>query len=791
MSLGGVIDFPPFRLDPIEAQLWHGKRKLHLQPRPFAFLLYLLRHPGQLITKKELLAAVWQGAVVTNETVRVCAEKIRKALQDNHRPPRFIETVHGRGYRFIGRVVSNLNPSEVQGSKPVLPAPVPRAQVSLVEGFKVQSQQSAIRLPPPLGGNPPAPSVGGQSAINVVGREVELAQLHGWLDKALTGERQIVFVSGEPGIGKSTLLQSFVSQLTASSHILVALGQCSDHHGVEEPYQPVMEALEHLCHQAECQPLISCLRQYAPLWLAQMPSLLNPKQRTALQKEIHSASRERMQREFANFVEALTTDKDDRESAVLVLCLEDLHWSDPSTLDLLVTLARRPQPARFLLLVTYRPVEVLASNHALRSIQPELRAHQQCVELHLAGLSEMAVATYLSQRFRREEEKPGLLQRLTHALYQRTQGNPFLLVTMVNDLIARGVIAHNSGQWMLPTTFEDVTEGVPTTLRQLIEKYLDQLALEDQHILLAASVAGGDFSAALIASVLNAEVEEVDRRCSTLVRHQQFLQSASIDVRPNRRRLDRFTFRHALSREVCFDRLTTGQQRQLHRQIGLWKEVAYGPRATKLAAELALHFDQGHDHERALPYYQQAAETAVRRYAPQEAVTHLRRALVLLQELPDTPTRVQQELGLQLQLRVQLGRLQGEATPELKPVVERIQELSQSVEATPQLFWAFTGVYLFYLIREELQTAQALARQRIRLARRFPSPLFSMAAYTELGIASFFLGEPITAHKHLQRAIRLYDPQAPHPFFFDWEHGPPCFCYAAFAAWQLGYANRA
>ena len=171
--------------------------------------------------------------------------------------------------------------------------------------------------------------------------------------------------------------------------------------------------------------------------------------------------------------------------------------------------------------------------------------------------------------------------------------------------------------------------------------------------------------------------------------------------------------------------------------------------------------------------------------------THLRRALELLPELPDTSRRIHHELGLLFQLRVQLGRLKGEAASELKAVVERIQELSQHVEPTPELFWAFTGVYLFYLIRGELRTAEVLAQQRVQLVHRFPSPLFAMAAYAEVGIATFFLGEPMTAHEHFQRAIEHYDPHAPHPFFFDWEHGPPCFCYAAFVSWQLGYINKA
>jgi Cdc6-like AAA superfamily ATPase len=159
----------------------------------------------------------------------------------------------------------------------------------------------------------------------VVGRETELAQLHTLLEKALNGQRQVVFVTGEPGIGKTTLVKHFLSQLADVPHALLALGECIEHHGLGEPYQPILEAVERLCRQPKSDPLVSRLRQYAPLWLAQMPALLNPKQRTALQKEMRGASHKRMQREFANFVESLTVTTNALEAPLLVLCVEDLH----------------------------------------------------------------------------------------------------------------------------------------------------------------------------------------------------------------------------------------------------------------------------------------------------------------------------------------------------------------------------------------------------------------------------------------------------------------------------------
>jgi DNA-binding winged helix-turn-helix (wHTH) protein len=134
MTPGGAIDFPPFRLDSIEEQLWRGKQKVILQRRPFTVLSYLLRHPGNLITKEELVSKVWQGTTVTDETLKVCIEKIRKALHDDPQAPRFVETVRGRGYRFIGKVTSSLHAVGNSLDQSGVRGP----------GFEVQNAQSTL-----------------------------------------------------------------------------------------------------------------------------------------------------------------------------------------------------------------------------------------------------------------------------------------------------------------------------------------------------------------------------------------------------------------------------------------------------------------------------------------------------------------------------------------------------------------------------------------------------------------------------------------------------------------------
>src|SRR5262249_27430761 len=187
----------------------------------------------------------------------------------------------------------------------------------------------------------------------LVGRETELAQLHGWLERAVAGQRQLVFVTGEPGIGKTALVDGFLHQVAASGGLWIGRGQCVEHYGAGEAYLPVLEALGRLCRESGGERLIALLRRHAPIWLAQLPALLSETDLEALQRTAQGTTRDRMLREFAELVEAISAEQP------LVLALEDLHWSDPSTLDLLTLVAQRREATRLLVLGTYRPAEVI------------------------------------------------------------------------------------------------------------------------------------------------------------------------------------------------------------------------------------------------------------------------------------------------------------------------------------------------------------------------------------------------------------------------------------------------
>ena len=384
-----------------------------------------------------------------------------------------------------------------------------------------------------------------------------------------------------------------------------------------------------------------------------MPSLLGAGELEALQRRVQAASRERMLRELTEAVDAITVERP------LVLVLEDLQWSDYATLDLVSWLAHRQEPARLLVMGTYRPVELIVGDHPLQTVKQELLRHRQCVELSLELLTAADVAQYLAARFAVDTPLTGSFRALAQAIHQRTDGHPLFMVTVVDALVRQHSLVERAGGWAVQGGVEKVALEVPESLQQLVEQQLRQLSPEDQRVLESGSVAGMQFSAAAAAAGLEERVDTVEERCSILVRRGQFLQSSGIEEWPDGTVVGRYRFHHTLYRQVVYDRLPVGRRIQLHARIGARVEAGYRGQAAERAAELATHFEQGRKHLKAVHYLQQAAEKALQRYAYQEAMALLRRGLAVLPKLPETSERHTRELDLQIALGQVLTVTQG------------------------------------------------------------------------------------------------------------------------------------
>jgi DNA-binding winged helix-turn-helix (wHTH) protein/predicted ATPase len=746
--------FGPFRLDLTNACLWRRDEMLALRPKAFAVLTYLVTHAGQLVTKEALLEAVWAETAVSDMVLKASIRQIRQVLGETVETPQFIATVHRRGYRFIAPVttVEPASPTSVQSA----PAPLP--------------------LPPSSPGLQPA-----LLSTVLVAREGVLCQLQARLAEAIQGRRRMVLVTGEPGIGKTALVTAFTAQAAAEHEIRIAWGQCVEHYGAGEAYMPVLTALGQLCRDPESLPVVGLLRQHAPTWLVQMPWLLSSADRETLQHELRGATRDRMLRELAELLDIITASKP------LILVLEDLHWSDHATLDVLTMLARRRESARLLLVGTYRPAEVMGRDHPLRTVTQDLRLYEYGTELPLELLRAPAVTAYLATRL------PGgqLPVELGQRLYERTGGNPLFVVKVVEHLIARGILVEQDGHWELCGPMTELEVEVPKNLRQMIAQQFDRLTSEEQQLVEVGSVRGREFSVAAVAAGCERDVQHLERVCEALVRRGAVLRSIGTIEWPDGTFSPYYAFQHALYQQVAYERLGMARRVLLHRRIGERLEQAYSSQVATLAAELAMHFARGRDYPRAVRYLQQAAEIALQRHAHQEAVDHLQHALALLSTLPDTPDRPQQELQLHLALGAPLMAIKGQAAPEVEHVYARAHTLCLQVEQTAQLLPVLAGLRRFYAVRAVHQASWDLGERLLTLAQRLDTPAFQLEAERGLGTTLLFVGQFREALAHLENAIALYAPGQLRVADVLGDPKISCLVFAARALWCLGYPAQA
>jgi predicted ATPase len=355
-------------------------------------LRYLVDHAGRLVTQDELLDALWPDTFVQPEVLKSHILDIRSALGDRPKNPQFIETLPKRGYQFIAQIKEASTPAEY-----------------------------AVALP----------------SRKLVGRDTQIRELRSCLRRELDSQRQTAFIIGEAGIGKTSLVDELLRQISIDYPTMrIARGQCVEGYGGKESYYPILEAVGQLC-AAYGDAVVKTLSSKAPTWLVQFPALVKTEQREMLQREIIGATGARMLREIGEALEAITSE------SLLLLMLEDLHWADHSTVDLISALARRRAPGKLMLIGTYRPVDVTIAGHPLKGVKQDLLVHHLCHEIALEPLSEAEVAEYLvhrSEGFVVPEGLAGLISR-------HTEGNPLFMVAALDHRCNRGLIALEEGGW--------------------------------------------------------------------------------------------------------------------------------------------------------------------------------------------------------------------------------------------------------------------------------------------------------------------------------------------------------
>ena len=276
-------------------------------------------------------------------------------------------------------------------------------------------------------------------------------------------------------------------------------------------------------------------------------------------------------------------------------------------------------------------------------------------------------------------------------LTQRTDGHPLFVVALVDELLRQRVLRVESAGWVVAGGLDSVTVGVPPSIRHLLEHQVARLRPADQELLAAASVAGVEFAVAAVAAGVQHTGEDVEVQCDTLARQHQLVQARGTALWPDGTVTARYGFRHALYQELIYEQVPVSRRVRWHQQIGTRLEAAFGPCADEVAAELAVHFEQGRDYYRAVQYLRHAAATAMQRHAHREAIAYLRRALALLQAMAETPQRFRHELPVQLALGPALMVTRGFAAPEVADTYARARQLCEQLGDHQQLFSSSLG----------------------------------------------------------------------------------------------------
>jgi DNA-binding winged helix-turn-helix (wHTH) protein len=579
-------------MDPATHTVWRDDVRVPLTNKAFEILRVLVDRAGHVVSKDAILGAVWPDTYVHPDNVKVLIGEIRRGLGDDPSSPRFIRSIVKRGYIFI--------------------APV---------------SDSAELAPPHL----PA----------FVGREAEIERMMDALDEASRSNRQFLFITGEAGIGKTSLCEAFL-RLAATRHSLRATwAQCNRATGPSEPYHPLVDLLARLIRSVDDETINVTLARHAPGWLPHLPGYTGEAWRIAAASG-QMASAARMFREIVNAIEALA------ERSLLVIWIEDVHWADPATIDVLTALGQRTDPARLLILASARPPDAIPAAGPLRRAHADLVEHGRARAIRLQPFVLEEVERFLDTRF-----GEALDDGTSSILYRATGGNPLFLASSAEHLVRKGYLVGARNTWTRNVSDDVLEATIPVSFAAAVVREFEELAPDERHAIASASVLGLEFPLWLAAQAAAGDELAIEPVLEALARRQRFIVREGVVELANGMFSPMYRFRHSLYQEIVYDRTGQDLRSQAHERAGLATERLFAGRETDAAADLAWHFHRAGDHGRAARYFRLAAANGLKRYAPREAAALLHGALTHAAHLPYDERR-----RIELPVLLELGQAQ-------------------------------------------------------------------------------------------------------------------------------------
>ncbi|HSE98636.1 MAG TPA: protein kinase, partial [Blastocatellia bacterium] len=511
-----------------------------------------------------------------------------------------------------------------------------------------------------------------------VGREPEIKELDGLLRQAIDGHGRIVFITGESGIGKTAIVNEFIRRSRRQYPGLVfARGRCVEQYGTGEAYLPFLDAISGLLTSYGGERNAGLLRTHAPTWCLQLPAVfMSSGVWEDLQQEAVGAAKDRMLREMGDALGAMAV------NPPMVLILEDLHWADPSSIDLLRHLCQRIGDRRLLIMGTFRPEVLELNEHPLKMYRLEMMAHKLCKEISLSSLEQEHVSSYLNSRF-----APNAFPRELFSLIQRkTEGHPLFTMSLIQYLVDRGDIAKMNDRWLLARPLSEMDLDVPENVRSMIRKKIESLDDEDRRALQYASVEGEEFLSTVVAHLLGIDDLDLEERLVLIDKVHRLIVTRGEEELPDGSLATRYRFAHALYQNVLYGDLVTKRRILLHRQIGERLVAHYGKLSFRIASQLAVHFERGRDFSRAVEFLIHAGDNASRLYAGAEAAEHYSHALRLVEKLQEDqrPARLLTIYQKRGAVNTSLGRFQ-QAVDDFTEMLEQARAIGSPVQESAAL----------------------------------------------------------------------------------------------------------
>jgi len=588
-----------------------------------------------------------------------------------------------------------------------------------------------------------------------VGRDIELSTLVDRWERAQDGEGQNVVVLGEAGVGKSRLVYQLHEHLADVPHTWLECGATPYTEGT--PFHPIIALVaQGLAFAPEdtatekLGKLEANLRTLAstPETVALLADFLGLPPPTRLQ-----LSPELQRRKTIDLLAQWNLSLS--EVQPLVLFIEDLHWCDVSTLELLRHLIAQSPTARVLLLATARPefTPPWPARSNLTSVQLTRLTKRQAREMiaTLAG-TELPAATL-------------------DALVARADGVPLYVEELTKALATPGA--------------ERGVEAIPASLADSLMARLDRLSAAKE-VAQRAAVLGREFGYPLLAAMVGMDEVALRHGLGRLV-------DAEILFARGEPPAATYTFKHALIQETAYQSLLKRTRQQLHARVAQVLEAHFPERVASDPEVIARHYDQAGLAAQAIAHYQGAGERATQRSANEEAIGHLRRALALVATLPETRARHQRELGLQMAIGAPLTAARGWSHPEYEQTYTRARELASQIGESPELPRVLVGVADTYLLKGEIATGAEVAQDALVAAERTGDTFDRLSAHEEVGLSLLLQGNFSRALQYFEQSIGLYDPSAhgPQAYTVGFDRGVAARSYVAQCHLFLGHLARA